>query len=244
MEGEKKKILMAVGGAALFVGFLGWFSFFWQIGSIGNKFEEIQRVKLESLVWQEKLKQVSMLKKELPQIEEQSGEIEKMFVSRDDAVSLFQALEKAAALSGTSVKVDSVDLAKLKIGKAKPAPKKVEEDENTKAAKDANSESAQAEKQSKESSTSVKLKNMLGLSIEVTGNYSSLVDFLKRMEGSPYFIQVLIIDAVPVVQKSQTGASQSGVLPQSGQPDQSSSPQEGTDLKMNLTVAVYTNETK
>ena len=81
MGGEKKKILLAAGGVTILIGFLGWFSFFWQTGSIGNKFEEIQRVKLESLVWQEKVNQASILKRELPQIEEESQTAEKMFVS-------------------------------------------------------------------------------------------------------------------------------------------------------------------
>ena len=132
----------------------------------------------------------------------------------------------------------------MKIGKAKAAPKKVEEDASTKAAKDANSEAAQAEKQSQESGPSARFKNMLGLSMEVTGKYSSLIDLLKKMEGSPYFIQILIIDVVPMAQASQTGTSQSSVLSQGGQTIQPPSPQQGTDLKMNLTVAVYTNETK
>lgn len=241
MKREKKQIAITVASLILAVGLLGWFCFFYQIREIRKQSENIQREKLESLVWQEKRNKMLQLKSELSEIEAKKTEMEKMYVSQDNAVPLFQALELAATLSGTEIRIESVDLSKIKLQKPTTTATKAKESDDEELAdkKDAKNQTSQNKSQGKEDDLA-KLKKMLGLSVEVTGDYQSLVSFLQKMEGLPYFIQIVILDIAPTAKKG-SNATATGTL-SANQSDAGQLPENQDDnLKMALTVAIYPN---
>lgn len=241
MKREKKQIAITVASLVLAVGLLGWFSFFYQIREIRKQSENIQREKLESLVWQEKRDKMLQLKSELSEIEAKKTEMEKMYVSQDNAVPLFQALEMAATLSGTEIRIESVDLSKIKLQKPTAAVSKTKESDDEELAdkKDAKNQTSQNKSQEKEDDLA-KLKKMLGLSVEVTGDYQSLVSFLQKMEGLPYFVQIVVLDISPTAKKG-ANTTATGTLsanqPNAGQLSEN----QDNNLKMALTVAIYPN---
>ncbi len=239
--GEKKIIFYWAGVIAALI-FLVWFSFFYQTEKIMNRYEDIQRAKLETAVQEEKRDKISQLRKDMGEIENQKKRMESMYVSQENQVELFRILEQAASDTKVRIQIESYDLKRLKIAAAQATleeSEEIEEDESEEEAENPPPAGTLPKKKKKKDNLA-EYRNMLGLSVEAKGDYRSIIGFLDKMEGAPYFIHVLVLDIVPVNKREAVNTEvnalvvgdneQSGKQPEEGQSE--------NELKMNLTVAV------
>ncbi len=238
-----KKIIITVAIVLLSVAALGWFSFFHETKQIEGTAEAIQKKKLESLVLQEKRDKIFKLKKDLKDIEGYKSEMDKMLIGKDDAVMFLRSIEGIASDTSNTIKIESADLSKLKIGNQKNAPSSSDEDTASTQTKDAQVAADQAAEKAKQEQAS-QLKNKIGFTIELAGAYPTLVDFLDKMENLPYFISVYNMDLAAQNKMNQPTATAGGVLPAENQTAGTEAPAENKNIKMTMLVIVDINDGK
>lgn len=238
-----KKIIITILFVLLFVATLGWFAFFYETKKVQNTADTIQKKKLESLVLQEKRDKIIKLKKDLKDIERYKNEMDKMLIKKEDAVIFLRSIEEIASSTSNSIAVEAVDLSKLKIGQSK----KTADSGDKEAAKGLTKEqqaAADLEAQKEKQSQSDQMKKKLGFTIELAGTYSSLVDFLDKMENLPYFISVYSMDLVNPSKSSQPTAAAGGVLSAGSTIPGQEAPTPDKNIKMTMLVIVNTNDGK
>src|SRR4030043_495584 len=118
---------------------------------------------------------------------------------------IFFFLEKIAGDTSCSIKIEPADISKVKFEKVTQT-KKVQEEDDLESIK--NKQQTPEEKKADELAP---LKNLPTFSIEVTGHFASLVDFLEKLENIPYFVRPLIVD-ISSGKKNEAGTSGGGVL--------------------------------
>ena len=238
-----KKIIAAVAIVSLSVAALGWFAFFYETKQIQNTADTIQKKKLESLVLQEKRDKIFKLKKDLKDIENYKSEMDKMLISKDDAVVFLRSVEGIATGASTSIKIESADLSKLKIGSQKNNPSSSGEETPTAQTKDQQVVADLAAEKAKQKQAD-QLKTKLGFTIELAGTYPTLVDFLDKMENLPYFINIYNMDLTDPNKLNQPTAPVGGVLPAGNPAANPGAPVENKNIKMTMLVIVNTNDGK
>ena len=237
-----KKIIIAVVIVSLSVAALGWFAFFYETKRIQNTADAIQGKKLESLVLHEKRDKILKLKKDLNDIESYKSEIDRILISRDDAVALLRSFEGISSDTGTLIKIESADLSKLKIVSQKSAPSAAADDTTTPSTTASQVAADQAAEKAKQDQVN-QLKNKIGFSIEITGTYPALVDFLDKMENLPYFINVYSMDLANPNKLNQSTPAVGGVLPAEN-PTAGTGEPENKNIKMTILVIVNTKDGK
>jgi len=234
---DKKMIIIGLALVFLILG-LAWLILFWQSQKIRELSENYQKEKLNSFVLQEKRDRLAQLKKEIVNLEEGKSSLSAMFIKKDQALPLLEALERVAVTSYCQIVVDPADISKIKFQQTAPAPKNTSDDET--AAKPNNQTNDQSAKP-KAPDEIAQLKNFPAFTLTVTGSYSGLVDFLSQMENLPYFIRPLTFDVIPVVKNQSqpqsvvaqpAGDTGSGPLPEN--------PEEKT-VKATINIVIYGN---
>lgn len=234
-----KKICVLVAAAALLAGILIWLAFFLQLGKIGETADNIQKEQLDSLVRDERSQKIFEMGKELGDVETSQKEMSYLLVDKDNAVPFLKTLETVAGATGSSIKINVADLAKIKPQTAKKPAVQESDAEST---KDLQKED-QAQKTADSQSVKQDFSNQLGFSLELTGTYSSLVDFLTKLENLPYFVRVYNFQITPIA-KSQTVQTAGGSAAPAPGSQSAGAEGENKNIKSVLTVGVYTNGTK
>lgn len=227
---DKKIVLVGATAVILAVGLI-WLAFFWQFGKIRNVADDIQKVQLDSSVKQGRSQKIIELAKELQGIESRENEMKAMLIDKENAVPFLEILEKIAANTNNSIKINVTDLSKIK----SQAPKtSAAADSDTQSTKDVQTES-QAQKTTPVKNSSPNFSNQLGFSLELDGNYGALVDFFTKLENLPYFVRVYNFQVIPAakISTSQTVPTIAGAA---AAPDS-----ESKNLKSAVTIGVYTN---
>jgi len=231
-----KKICLLVAVAALLAGVLIWLAIFWQLGKISEMSDNIQKEHLDSLVRDERSQKIFEMGKELGDVENSQKEMSALFVDKENAVPFLKTLETVAAATGSLIKIDVADLTKMK---SQTAKKPVVQESDAQSAKDVQKED-QTQKTASSQSGKQDFSNQLGFSVELTGKYASLVDFLTKLENLPYFVRVYNFQISPIVKNQTSQAAGSGAAPASG--DQPAGSDAGSkNIKTILTIGVYTN---
>lgn len=238
MQGRRdKKIIIAVSATTFVVLILAWLVIFLLGNKMKESFENYQKEKLNSFVLKEKRDKILKLKRELPDLEEERNSLDSMLIKKDASLPFLRALEKVAGDASCLIKIEPADISKIKFEKkVSSAPKKQDEDELD-AAKKQDQKPAPEEKSKKEDDLAP-LKDYPAFSVEVTGRFSSVVDFFEKFENMPYFVQPLIID-ISLEGKKSAAAGSAGVL-STGAP--ASSENENPDeknIKMTMTFVIY-----
>ena len=225
---DKKICLLALAALAV-AGFLIWLAFCWQLEKIRNISDDIQKKQLDSQVQQERRQGILALGKELGDVEKNQREMGVMLADKEDAVPFLEALEALATETGNSIKISVFDLSKMKSPTVKKPAAAESDAEST---KDIQKE-AQAQKKADPKSAKQDFSDQMGFSVELTGEYRSLVDFLTKLENVPYFVRVYNFQIKKSTPQSQTQAGQS--------PPPNA---ENKNIQTILTIGVYTNGAK
>lgn len=239
-----KKIIITLALVLLSVAALGWFAFFYETKQIRDTAETIQKKKLESLVLQEKRDKILKLKKDLKDIEGYKSEMDKMLIGKDDAVIFLRSIEGIAFDTSNSIKIESADLSKLKMGQSKSAGSSSNEEDAAKGLTKDQQIAADLAAEKEKQKQSDQLKAKLGFTIELTGTYPTIVDFLDKMENLPYFISVYNMDLTGPDKLNQPTASAGGVLSAENPIAGQGAPAENKNIKMTTLVIVNTNDGK
>ncbi len=233
-----RKIFIFLIATIFVVLILCWGVVFLLGGKVKESFENYQKEKLNSFVLEEKRNKISKLKRDLPDLEREKTDLEKMLIKKDEALPLLRMLEKIAADTSCVLKIETADVSKIKFTNTKKQPSKSEENVDSEKT-ESKDEEATAKPKKKEPDELADLKNFPAFSIEATGHFSSLVDFLGKFENVPYFLRPLIVDFSPAG-KSGSGANRggnsSGAFGSTG--SESASPEE-KNVTMRITFVVY-----
>lgn len=230
-----KKIIYWVLAVSFIVLFLFWFVFFFQIPRVRELSELNEKEKLNTLVLRRKMEELSKLKNEISDLESEKKKFEALFIRENEAVPLLRLLEKIAAETNCVIRINPLDISKIKFEKAAKSEKSQDAEEEIKKPK------PQEVNQVKEQQDDLApLKKYPAFSVETEGTYGSAVSFLKKMENLPYFIRVLILDIAPMEKASQL-SSGSGVLQTSSQQKGGDQPSGDKNVKMSITFVVYGN---
>lgn len=236
-----KKICLLAAVAVLFAGVLIWLAFFLQLGQIREVSDNIQKEQLDSLVRQQRSQRILEMGKELGDVEKNKNDMSAMFVNKDDAVPFLKMLETIAAATGNEIKINVMDLSKMK---SQTSKKGVVQESDAESTKDVQKEE-QAQKAVQAKNSKLDFSNQLGFSVELAGRYDSLVDFFTKLENLPYFAQVYNFQIVPIVGHKAAQAAGSGVAPASNAGDQPVGAEgENKNIKSTITIGVYTNGAK
>lgn len=208
---------------------------------LGNKvkisFENYQKEKLNSFVIEEKRNKLLTLKRELPDLEVQKDNLDSMFVNKDEVVSFLRSLEKVAGDASCRIKIETANISKIKFEKKVSSAPKKEDDDEIETTKKQDQTKISNEKNKKEDDLA-SLKDYPAFSVEITGHFSSIVDFFEKFENMPYFIQPLIIDISSGGQKSTI--ADAGILPaRVSNSSEDENPNE-KDVKVIITFVVFT----
>jgi len=227
--------------SALVAGALIWLAFFKQLGKISEMSDDIQKEQLDSLVQQQKSQKIADLGKELGDIEKSKEKMDALFVEKENAVPFIKTLESAAAATGNAIKITVIDLSKIKTSTAK---KPVVQDSEAESKEDIKKEN-QTKKTASSQAGKQDLSNLLGFSVELSGEYRSIVDFFIKLENFPYFVRVYEFQIIQVKASQTSQSAGSGVIQTPNQENQA----EQTEKEKNitnaiLTIGVYTNEKK
>jgi len=207
-----KKICLAVGAAVLLSGGLIWLAVFWQLGKIRQVSDDIQSEQLDSLVRDERSRKILETAKELGDVEKSQEKIGAMYANKEDLVPFIRTVENAAALTGNSIKISVVDLAKIKSLAGKDANTSSQADEEDEA-KASSQKGSQDQKKAAPQNAKPDFSNQLGFSVELAGKYGALIDFLTKLENAPYLIRVYNFQVSPVAKTSQPGGGSVGGAP-------------------------------
>lgn len=197
---------------------------------------------MNALVLRQKMEELSKLRNEITDLEGEKKKFESFFLKENEAVPLLRLLEKIAAEAGCVIKINPVDINKIKFEKAAKSGKseKSQDDEE-----DIKKQKSQGEDQKKETETEKKddlasVKKYPAFLVEAEGAYGSLVIFLRKMENLPYFIRVLVLDIAPGGETSQVTPG-SDILRADSRQESGSQPSGGRNIKMSITFVVYGN---
>ena len=231
-----KKIFSLVAVAVLLAGTLIWSAFWIQLEKIRDLSDNIQKEKLDSQVREERSQKIYEMGKELGDVENSQKEMGALYVDKENAVPFLKMLETFAESTGSSIKINVADLAKTQPKTAKKPAVQESEAEST---KDLQKEE-KTQKAAKTQNIKQDFSNQLGFSLELTGRFQSLVDFLTKLENLPYFVRVYNFQISPVAKNQSVQAPGSSELPASE--NQSTVPEEeNRNIKTNLIIGVYTN---
>jgi hypothetical protein len=236
-----KKICFLAAIAVLFAGSLVWLAFFLQFGEIRQASENIQKEQLDSLVRRQRSQRILEMGKELGDVEKNKDDMSAMLVDKDNAVPFLKTLEAIATATGNGIKINVADLSKMKA----QAPKKpTVQESDAESAKDLQKED-QAQKSAKAKNKAPDFSNQLGFSIELIGNYGSLVDFFTKLENMSYFPQIYNFKIVPNSKQQAAQTAGSGVVQTSNAPSQPAGTEEkDKSIKSIITIGVHTNAAK
>lgn len=243
MNGINRKVIIAVSFVLVLAVGLFWLGFFVQIPKVREMSEAIQKEKLDSFVRQEKAEKIFKLKKELADIEVQKKEMEVVFVKKEEAVPFLRSLEKAAADASSEIKVEAADLSKVKFTQQKAAAK-TEDDEDEKTEKKQEAADKAKSEESAKADEIAKLKAYPAFNIEATGSFSSVIDFLGKIENLPYFIRILTFEMSAEKKSAQAGNPGAGAFAAGGQSAAGTQESQGKKVKLMLLVIVYGDEKK
>lgn len=233
-----KKIIYWVLAVSFIVLFLFWFVFFFQISRVRELSELNEKEKLNTLVLRKKMEELSKLKNEISNLENEKKKFEALFLKENEAVPLLRLLEKIAAETNCVIRISPFDISKIKFEKKAPSVPNDQSEDDLAALKQKNQGQASEEKNKQEDDLAP-LKKYPAFSVEVEGAHGSTVSFLKKMENLPYFIRVLILDIAPMEKASQSSSSGSGVLQTSSQQKGGDQPSGDKNVKMSITLVVY-----
>jgi hypothetical protein len=236
-----KKIFPLASFAVLFAGVLIWLAFFLQFAGIREMSGNIQKEQLDSLVRQQRSQKILEIGKELGDVEKNEQDMSAMLVDKDNAVPFLEMLEQISATTNNAIKINVADLSKMKLMAVK---KPVVQESDAESTADIQKED-QAQKTTQAKNTPPDFSNQLGFSIELTGDYNSLIDFFTKLENIPFFAQVYNFKVLPDV-KSKTNQTAVGeTAPVSSVGNQPVGTEEELNgLKTIITIGVYTNATK
>lgn len=227
-----KKICLLVAVAILFAGTLIWLAFFWQFGKIKSLSGDIQKEQLDSLIRQERSRKVFELGKELENIEVRQEEISAILINKNDVVPFLEMLENVASATDNSIKINAVDLSKMKSQTARKTAIQESDDESVYSVK----KKSQAQKKTiSQNNNKQNFSNQIGFSVELIGEYRSLINFLTKLENAPYLVQIYNFQITPIAKTSTTQLAESGAV----QPEENQK-----YIRTTLTISVYTNDTK
>lgn len=234
-----KKIIIAVSATIFVVLALAWLVVFLLGNKMKASFENYQKEKLNSFVLEEKRNKILKLEKELPDLEEEKNSLNSMLVKKDAALPFLKTLEKIAGDASCQIKIDPADISKIKFEKnVSSAPKNQSADELDTTQKQEQAKTS--EEKNKKEDDLASLKDYPAFSIEVSGQFSAVVDFFEKFENMPYFVRPLIIDISPEEKKS--AAAGSGGALSAGTPASSGDEnQDEKNVKMTMTFVVYGN---
>jgi Tfp pilus assembly protein PilO len=236
-----KKIIITVVIMFLLVAALGLFAFYYEAKQIQNISDTIQKKKLESLVLQEKKDKIFKLKKDLKGIEDYKSEMDKTLISKDDAVSFIRSIEGIAAGTSNSVKIESADLSKLKLGNKKTTSSGSNDEAATPKTQASQIAADQAAEKARQDQTK-QIKNKIGFTIELLGTYPATVDFLDKMENLPYFINIFNMDLTSQAKLTQATATTGGALPAENLAAGQTEGANDKNIKTTILVIVNTND--
>ncbi|MFA5926293.1 MAG: hypothetical protein WC831_05195 [Parcubacteria group bacterium] len=234
-----KRIILASSITFLIVAFFGWFSFFHETNKVKEITETIEEKKLESTVAQEKRDKIIVLKKELSDMELYNNEMKKMLMNKNDAVPFLRSLEKIAADTSNSIKIEATDLSKLKIKQGKGS--ELDEDETGKVLTKEEQVAADVAAEKAKEEGAGNMKNSLGFTLELAGTFPATVDFIDKMENLPYFIGIYNMDISSTVKEKKMAAS-GGVLAAGGPITNPEDSQGNKNVKMTMIIIVGTND--
>ncbi|MDI6778075.1 MAG: hypothetical protein QMD77_02690 [Patescibacteria group bacterium] len=243
MKNINRKVIIAISFVSVLALGLVWLGFFLQIPKVKELSEAIQKEKLDSFVRQEKASKIFKLKKELADIEDQKMEMEAVFSEKNEAVPFLRVLEKAAGDASCQIKVEAADLSKVKFTQQKPSAKAADEEDEATGKKQNSAEKNKSDESAKTDEIA-KLKIHPAFNVEASGSFSSVMDFLGKMENLPYFVRVLILDFSTGKTSGQSGTANAGTLAAGGQAASGNSENQGKNVKLNLLFIVYSNEKK
>lgn len=219
---------------------LAWLVIFLLGSKTKDSFEKYQKEKLNSFVLEEKRNKILKLKRELPDLEKEKESLDSMLIKKDLAVPFLRALEKVASDTSCQIKIDPADINKLRFEKkASSAAKKQETDELDTASK--KDQEKNAEEKNKQEDDLALLRSFPTFSVEVTGRFSSVVDFFEKLENMSYFVHPLIVDISPD-EKKNAAVGSAGTLP-AGTPAPSEDEQpDEKNIKVIMTFVVYAQQ--
>jgi Tfp pilus assembly protein PilO len=216
-----------------------WLAFFWQGKKVREKAEAYQKEKLNVLVLEEKKKRLSQLRKEVDNLEGWKDKLNAMFVKKDEAVPLIKRLEKAAENTSCAISIEPADLSKIKfekINKKSASASSGAKDEDEDGVKN-KSEAVANDPKKQPQDELAELKKYPAFSVSASGSFSSVVDFLEKVENLPYFIRPLVIDVSSENKKGAAPTTGAGSLDAGGEKN---APEEGgKNVKMSLIIVVY-----
>ncbi|OGI26297.1 MAG: hypothetical protein A3J76_04700 [Candidatus Moranbacteria bacterium RBG_13_45_13] len=236
-----KELCLSLAAVALLSGGLIWLAAFWQFGKIREISDNIQKEQLDSLVREQRSQKILELGKEFKNVEADQGKMNAMFVDKENAVPFLATLENIATSTDNLITISVIDLTKLK---SQTAKKPVVQDSDEESSEGQKKES-QPKKTPASQGNKQDFSNQLGFSVELTGRYGALVDFLTKLENMPYFAKVYSFKIAPTEGKQAGQTGESGAPPASNQESQIPPPQEeNKNLNTTLIIGVYTNGTK
>jgi hypothetical protein len=209
MTQYKKKLWFVVVAALIITCGLLWYAYMVQYPKVKNIAEDIQKEKLDAIVKEEKSKRIMNIRDEVEGLDEQKKEIDSAFVTDSGVVGFLQSLEAIAGSTGNSIKISTFDLQKL----VKQPANSDDADEPAKSATD-DQTGKKASKVPPEN-----FESNMGFTVELEGNYTSMLNFIKQMENIPYFIQIRTLDSLVSSKKINisTQAAQAGTGQQANQ---------------------------
>ena len=243
MREKFNKIIIYSLATVIVVLLLAWLVIFFLGGKVKQSFENYQKEKLNSFILEEKRNKISKLKKELLNLEEEKNNLSSMLVKKDEYLPFLVTVEKIARDTSCSIKIEPVDIKKIKFEKKKTSGSKSQNTDDLEETKSKNQSKTSLDENKKEEKEDdlASLKNYPAFSIEVVGHFSALVDFFEKFENMPYFVQPLIIDIYSGEKKLTAGE----VLGPSSMNTTSSSENENPDeknIRMTMTFVVYTQD--
>lgn len=188
---KENKIHIIIGG--LFIVWAG-FVFFIIVPSLkllGNNFDAVQMKLLDQKVSNEKINKISSLKDEFSKVEEEKNSLEVIF-SKNNIVELVNELESIAQKTGNAIAI-SVD-------------------EDSKTLQEVSKGKTAASTAKNELLDKLPTKNYLTMTIELTGDYNGLIEFINKMNSIKYYNSLVSFDlaAEKIVIKNDNKNSVSG----------------------------------
>jgi hypothetical protein len=226
-----KKIIAAVFAATLVVLASGWLVIFFLGNKMKASFEKYQKEKLNSFVLEEKRNKILKLERDLPDLEKEKNSLEEMLAKKDASLPFLRILEKVAGDSACLIKIEPAEISKIKFEKKVSGAPKKENDDEADAAKKQDQGQIPAEKNKKEDDLAP-LKDYPAFSVEVSGHFSSVVDFFEKLENMPYFVRPLIVDIS--LEEEKGAPAGTPVFLENEIPD-------GKNVKMKIVFVVYGN---
>lgn len=234
-----KKIIVAFSVTIFIVLASTWLVIFLLGSKMKDSFENYQKEKLNSFVLEEKRNKILELEGKLPDLKETRDSLDSMLIKKDVALPFLRAIENVASDASCQIKIEPADISKIKFENKVSSATKNQDEDVSDTAKKQDQEKAPEEKNKKEDDLAA-LKNYPAFSIEVTGRFSSMVDFFEKLENMPYFIRPLTVD-ISLAEKKSAVAGGAGTLPAGTISSSENENPDEKDIKMTMTFVVYGN---